>query len=200
MLAAEAWLHFERDGFDAPYAARMVELVRRSCDPLDTVTMLNSLAWAALIYNDPGFALRPAEEAAQRAGDMRLLWYSQVIAHTAALAALALNRPSAARRQLEAATSSMVSCSAGGEEDRAILLAAAAVLAAHDDDTGAQHLLQALPVDDDLRADRGCRWDICEPYLRHVVATASDDPDFASDSLAGYALERLERLPELVAR
>src|SRR5205823_5614826 len=100
---------------------------------------------------------------------------------------------------LEAATSSMVSCSAGGEEDRAILLAAAAVLAAHDDETGAQHLLQALPVDN-LRADTECRWDICEPYLRHVVATASDDPGFASDSLAGYALERLEKLPELVAR
>ena len=199
ILAAEARLHFDSEGWDAPYATRMVERVRRSADPLDTVAMLNSFAWTALTYGDPRFALEPAEEAAQRADDLGLLWYAQVIWHTAALAALALNLPETARHHLEAAASNMVSCNSGSEANRAILLATAAVLAAHDDNTGAQHVLRSLPLDD-VRADPDCRWDISEPYLRHVPTISSNDAGFASDSIASFALERLEKLPERAAR
>lgn len=199
ILAAEARLHFDHDGWDAPYATRMVERVRRTADPLDKVAMLNSSAWTALTYGDPVFALEPAEEAAQRADDLGLLWYAQIIWHTAALAALALNRPEIARHHLVAAASNMVSCNSGSEANRAILLAAAAVLAAYDDAAGAQHLLQTLPLDD-VRADPDCRWDISEPYLRHIPTIRNSDADFASDSVASFALERLEKLPERVAR
>jgi len=194
VLAAEARLHFDHEGWDAPYATKMVERIRRSADPLDTVAMLNSFAWTALTYGDPGFAIEPAEEAAQRADDLGLLWYAQVIWHTAAVAALALNRPETARHHLEAAASNMVSCNSGSEANRAILLATAAVLAAHDDNNGAKHLLDALPLED-VRADPDCRWDISAPYLTHVPTTRSREASFASDSIANFALERLEKLP-----
>ena len=197
-LAAEAVLHFDHEGWDADYANRIVERVRRSADALDAVAMLNTLAWTALTYGDAAFALAPAEEAAQRADDLGLLWYAQVIWHTAALAALALNRPDTARQHLEAAASNMVSCNSGSDANRAILLATAAVLAAHHDTAGAQYRLDALPLDD-VRTDPECRWDISEPYLRHVPTIDTTDPHVASGSIIGFALERLEKLPSRVA-
>jgi predicted ATPase/class 3 adenylate cyclase len=195
IVAAESRLRFDHEGWDASYAGAIVARVRRSADQLDTIAMLNSLAWTALVYGDADFALEPAEEAAQRADDLGLLWYAQVMWHTAAVAALALDHPETARRHLEAAAANMVSCNSGSEANLAILLATAAVLAAHEDRTGAQHLLQSLPLDV-VRADFDCRWDICEPYLRDLPTIDSTDPDFASDSIAGFTLERLEKLPE----
>jgi predicted ATPase/class 3 adenylate cyclase len=194
-IAADLSLRIVRDGWDEKVAEEAISAANDVGSEAALFSLLNSAAWIALQAGDADWAFRHAEQAVQVASRMRLPRLEPVVAHTAALAALATNRLQEARnlimRSLELLTVVPAPSQSDEFERDALLLGAAAVLAAHGDREGASTVLSGINVTQLAAYSQVSGYGVCHPFIREIRPHPT-----ASGDAARVALLHLERLKD----